>query len=64
MQINFDEIGNFIFGTYEGIGLSILAFLILCIVGAVISERMTRRKYVDRHTKEDEDEFFAEDYDD
>lgn len=61
--MDFDAIYHFIFETYEGIGISIAAVLVLCVIAAFISEKFTKKKYVDRHTKEDEEEFFAEDDD-
>ena len=62
--MNFDEIFHFLFETYTGIGVLILAALVLSIVVCAIWERATRKKYVDRGPAEDEWAIFDDDDDD
>ena len=59
-KMNFDEIFHFLFETYTGIGVLILAALVLSIVVCAIWERATRKKYVDRGPAEDEWAIFDE----
>ena len=58
--MDFDAMYHFVFETYEGIGLSIVVFLVVCILLAVILERRTRKKFVDRPKSEDDFYLFEE----
>ena len=58
--MDFDAMYHFVFETYEGIGLSIVVFLVVCILLAVILERRTRKKFVDRPKSEDDFDLFEE----
>lgn len=58
--MDFDAIYHFVFETYEGIGISIVVFLILCVALAAIMERRTRKKFVDRPKSEDDFDLFEE----
>ena len=42
--MDFDAMYHFVFETYEGIGISIVVFLVVCVLLAVILERRTRKK--------------------
>mgnify|MGYP007070000392 CR=1 FL=1 len=46
--MDFDQLYHFVFETYEGIGISIVVCLLLCIALAAIMERQTRKRFVDR----------------
>jgi hypothetical protein len=58
--MDFDAIYHFVFETYEGIGISIVVFLVVCVLLAVILERRTRKKFVDRPKSEDDFDLFEE----
>ena len=58
--MDFDQLYHFIFETYEGIGISILVFLVICALLAFILERRTRRIYKDRPKTEDDFDLFEE----
>ncbi|MBE6471242.1 MAG: hypothetical protein Q3963_07280 [Coriobacteriaceae bacterium] len=58
--MDFDQLYHFIFETYEGIGISIVVFLVVCIVAAAILERRTRKKFVDRPKSENDFDLFEE----
>ena len=53
-NIDFDEVFHFLFETYAGVGILILAALVLSILVCAIWERATRKKYVDRGPGDDE----------
>ena len=55
--MNFDELYHFLFETYTGVGILVASCLVLCVLIAIILEWRTRRTYVDRGPKtEDEDD--------
>ena len=58
--MDFDQIYHFIFETYEGIGISVLVCLVVCVLLAVILERRTRKKFVDRPKSENDFDLFEE----
>lgn len=58
--MDFDAMYHFVFETYEGIGISIVVFLVVCVLLAVILERRTRKKFVDRPKSEDDFDLFEE----
>ena len=62
--MNFDEIFHFLFETYTGIGILILAALVLSVIVCAIWEHTTRKKYVDRGPAEDEWAIFDDDDED
>jgi hypothetical protein len=58
--MDFDQLYHLIFETYEGIGISILVFLVVCALLAFLLERRTRRIYKDRPKGEDDFDLFEE----
>lgn len=63
--MDFAELYHFLFETYVGIGVLVLSGLILSLIAAVVMEFKTRKTFVDRGPRTDEDEwsFFDEDED-
>ncbi len=61
--MDFAELYHFLFETYVGIGVLVLSGLILSLIAAVVMEFKTRKTFVDRGPRTDEDEwsFFDED---
>lgn len=51
-----NEVGAFLFGSFEGIAILIGSVLLLSLVIAVILEFRTRKKYKDYGPKDSEDE--------
>ncbi len=62
--MNFEEITHFLFETYAGVGVLILAGLILSVLVCAIWERKTRKTYVDRGPAKDEWAIFSDEEDD
>ncbi|MDD7368649.1 MAG: DUF6724 family protein [Berryella intestinalis] len=60
--MDFAELYHFLFETYVGIGVLVLSGLILSLIAAVVMEFKTRKTFVDRGPRTDEDEwsFFDE----
>ena len=58
--MDLDALYHLIFETYEGIGISILTFLVICTLLAFVMERRTRKKFRDRPKTEDSFDFFEE----
>ena len=58
--MDFDQLYHFIFETYEGIGISILICLVVCILLAFIMEKNARKRFVDRPKSEDDFDLFEE----
>lgn len=58
--MDFDQLYHFLFETPEGVGVSVLVSLVICILLAVILERRTRRKFQDRPKSEDDFDLFEE----
>ncbi|MDO4400337.1 MAG: hypothetical protein Q4D27_05235 [Coriobacteriia bacterium] len=58
--MDFDQLYHFVFETPEGIGISVLVCLVLCVILAVIMERRTRKKFVDRPKSENDFDLFEE----
>ena len=58
--MDFDALYHFIFETYEGIGISILVCIAICIILAFIMEKRTRKRFVDRPKSEDDFDLFEE----
>lgn len=55
--MDFGEIYHFLFETYVGIGVLVVISLVLCIIIAAVLELRTRKTYVDRGPRsEDEDD--------
>ena len=62
--MTFEQFYNFLFGTYQGVGILVGTCLVLCIVIAFILELRTRKTYVDRGPREDDEDdwsFFDDD---
>lgn len=57
--MDFAELYHFLFETYEGIGIMILACLVLTTIIAAVLERRTRATFKDRGEREDS--WFADD---
>ncbi len=53
--MDFGQIYHFLFETYAGMGVLIAASLVLCIIIAAVLEMRTRKTYVDRGEKPEED---------
>lgn len=51
------EIYHFLFETYTGIGVMVVAGLIISLILCVVLERKTRRVYQDRGPRTEEDEW-------
>ena len=62
--MDFGEIYHFLFETYLGIGVLVAISLVVCIIVAAIMEVRTRKTYVDRGPREEEDEWALFDDDD
>ena len=54
--MDFGELYTFLFETYAGRGVLIAVFLVACIILAAVLEVRTRKTYVDRGPREDEDD--------
>lgn len=54
--MDFAEIYHFLFETYPGIGVLVAISLVVCIIVAAILELRTRKTYVDRGPRDDEDD--------
>ncbi len=54
---------HFVFETYQGVGISILICLAVCVLAAFITEKCTRNKYQDRPKGEDDFDLFDDDDD-
>ena len=54
--MEFSEIYSFLFETYAGIGVLVAISLVLCIIIAALLELRTRKTYVDRGPKSDDEE--------
>lgn len=62
--MDFGEIYHFLFETYAGIGVLVAVSLVLCVIIAFVLELRTRKAYVDRGPREDDDEWSIFDDDD
>ncbi len=54
--MEFSDIYHFLFETYAGMGVLVGASLVLCIIIAAILEFRTRKTYVDRGPKSEDEE--------
>ena len=54
--MDFAEIYHFLFETYAGIGVLIGVSLVLCIIIAAVLELRTRKKFVDRGPRPEDEE--------
>ena len=55
-RMDFGEIYHFLFETYAGVGVLVVASLLICIIIAALLALRTRKTYVDRGLRDDEDE--------
>lgn len=64
--MDFNAIYHFLFESFAGIGVLVLAILLISILACVIMEWKTRRTFKDRGPAEDDDDFmfFDDDEDD
>lgn len=63
-SMDFGAIYHFLFETYVGIGVLVGASIVICIIVAALLELRTRKTYVDRGPRDDEDDewsFFDDD---
>ncbi len=51
------EIYHFLFETYAGIGVLVGISLVVCIIVAAVLELRTRKTYVDRGPRDEDDEW-------
>lgn len=56
LHMDFAAIYSFLFETYAGIGVLVAISLVLCIIIAAVLELRTRKTYVDRGPKSDDEE--------
>lgn len=61
--MDWDALYHFVFETYQGVGISILVCLAICVLAAFITEKRTRKKYKDRPKGEDDFDLFDDDDD-
>lgn len=64
--MDFGEIYHFLFETYVGIGVLVGISLVLCVIIAAVLEMRTRKTFVDRGPRNDDDDewsFFDEEED-
>lgn len=54
--MEFSEIYHFLFETYAGIGVLVAISLVVCIIVAAVLEMRTRKTYVDRGPKSEDEE--------
>ena len=57
--MDFGAIYHFLFETYAGIGVLVGASLVICIIVAALMEVRTRKTYIDRGPRDDEDDEWA-----
>lgn len=63
--MDFNAIYHFLFESFAGIGILVLAGLLISVIACVIMEWRTRRTFKDRGPAEDDDDFmFFDDEDD
>ena len=55
--MDFAAIYHFLFETYAGIGVLVAISLVLCIIIAAVLELRTRKTYVDRGPRDEDDEW-------
>lgn len=55
--MDFGEIYHFLFETYAGIGVLVGISLVLCVIIAFLLELRTRKTYVDRGERAEDDEW-------
>ena len=55
-HMDFSELYHFLFETYTGIGVLVAISLVLCIIIAAVLELRTRKTYVDRGPKSEDEE--------
>ncbi|MEQ3361363.1 DUF6724 family protein [Raoultibacter massiliensis] len=58
------ELYHFLFETVPGIGVLVLAGLVLSIIASVIMERRTRKRFTNHEPTEDDWSFFDDDDED
>ena len=63
-NIDLGQIYHFLFETYAGIGVLVGASLVICVIVAAILELRTRKTYVDRGEKREDDQWSIFDDDD
>lgn len=54
--MDFGSIYHFLFETYAGIGVLLAASIVICIIIAAVLELRTRKTYVDRGPRDDEED--------
>ena len=56
-RMDFAELYHFLFETYAGIGVLVAVSLVLCVIIAFLLELRTRKTYVDRGPRDEDDEW-------
>lgn len=66
VTMDFGQLYHFLFETYAGIGVLLGASLVICVIVAALLELRTRKTYVDRGERPEDDEWslFSDDEDD
>jgi hypothetical protein len=59
--MDFQAIYSFLFETYQGVGILVLAGLVISIIAAALLEVKTRRTFVDRGPREEDTDFEDQD---
>ena len=55
--MDFGEIYHFLFETYVGIGVLVGISLVVCVIIAAVLELRTRKTYIDRGPRDENDEW-------
>ena len=61
--MNFDELYNFFFQSYAGIGCLVGIVLVISLLLCFVMERRTRKRFADRKKTEDDRPLFDDDED-
>ena len=59
--MNADEVFNFLFGSFGGLGCLVAIGLVISFIACIIMEKRTRKQFVDRAPSEDDWSFFDDD---
>lgn len=61
--MDFNQLYHFLFETFEGVGVLVLAGIVLSILVSVVLERKTRKRFTNHEKTEDDWSFFDDDDD-
>ena len=59
--MDFNQLCHFLFETFEGVGVLVVAGLVLSILVSVVLERKTRKRFTNHEKTEDDWSFFDDD---